>query len=149
MKLFSCVTFGCRVNQYETQAIREQLLAKGYDESSRAQADVVVINSCTVTAEADKECIRTIRSIHQENPHAQIVVAGCFVQKDAHRLKDLPGVHLLVGSGQKHRLAELIALQDWSQEPRVELELGQVQKMPQVAKVQWEKNLPMQEGLTA
>ena len=89
--------------------------------------DMVVINSCTVTEAADKECVSTIRSLHKANPSAQIVVTGCLVQRDAGVLRQLPGVRLLAGSNQKHRIAELVATLDpWALEPQVELELDQV-----------------------
>ncbi len=127
MKRFRCVTFGCRVNQYETQAIREQFLSRGYEETNgEVPADLIVINSCTVTEAADQECLSVIRSLHQEQPQAQIVVAGCLVQRDAQSLKGLPGVRLLAGS-QKHRIAQMVEeLDPWAREPRIELELGAV-----------------------
>ncbi len=135
MSTFRCVTFGCRVNQYETQAIREQLVGRGFQEAGKHQgADWVVINSCTVTETADRECLATVRTVRRLNPTAQIVIAGCLVQRDHERLSALPGVRLLVGSNQKHRIGELIAPMvpgtdsgtdsEWS--PRTERELNAV-----------------------
>ncbi len=128
MKRFRCVTFGCRVNQYETQAVREQLLSRGYQEVSEGSPmDFLVINSCTVTEAADRECITTLQAFHRAHPHAQIVLTGCLVQRDSELLKTLPGVRLLVGTNQKHRIAQLIeTLEPWKTEPRVEIELGKV-----------------------
>ncbi len=130
---FRCVTFGCRVNQYETQAIREQLEAIGLVEArEEAAADVVVVNSCTVTEEADRECLSQLRKLNRKNPNACLIVTGCLVQRDAERLKPLPGVRLLVGTGQKHRIGEFVsslrARQSdvWNEEPRLEMELSRV-----------------------
>ena len=128
MKSFRCVTFGCRVNQYETQAIREQLLSHGYQEVSKDTVpDFVVINSCTVTEAADKECLQTMRSLYKTDPATKIVVMGCLVQRDAQRLKQIPGVRLLVGNGQKHRLPEFLEkISQWEMEPVVETQINQV-----------------------
>lgn len=144
-KRFRCVTFGCRVNQYETQAIREQLQAAGLAEAEESTpADFIVVNSCTVTGEADRECLHTLRTLHKENPQARILVTGCLVQRDAEQLKDLPGVAVLAGTGQKHRIAEFLRDMEaphpspsprWGEgrgegenfsSPRVELELSRV-----------------------
>jgi len=127
VKRFRCVTFGCRVNQYETQAIREQFLSRGYEEAREdSAADLIVVNSCTVTEAADHECLSVIRSLHREQPEARIVVTGCLIQQDAQLLQQLPGVRLLVGNGQKHRVAELVEELDGWQDPRIERELSRV-----------------------
>ncbi|MCM8812244.1 MAG: tRNA (N(6)-L-threonylcarbamoyladenosine(37)-C(2))-methylthiotransferase MtaB [Candidatus Omnitrophica bacterium] len=129
VKFFQLITFGCRVNQYETQAIREQLLEAGYQERTpdSPEADLVVINSCTVTQAADNECMCAIRNLHKQRPATQILVTGCLVQRDADLLKGLPGVKVLAGTGQKHRIAELVReIDPWAAEPRLELELTRV-----------------------
>ena len=109
MKTFRCVTFGCRVNQYETQAIREQLEREGLSEAMPGEpANIVMVNSCTVTEAADRDCLSQLRLLHAENPLAKIVVTGCLVQRDAALLRDLPGIRLLVGTGQKHRIGEWV-----------------------------------------
>ena len=108
-KTFRCVTFGCRVNQYETQAIREQLEGEGLSEAMPGEpANIVMVNSCTVTEAADRDCLSQLRLLRAENPLARIVVTGCLVQRDAALLRDLPGVRLLVGTGQKHRIGEFV-----------------------------------------
>ena len=100
MKSFRCVAFGCRVNQYEMQAVREQLLAKGYAEMAQGERPGwVVINSCTVTGAADRECLLLIRSLRRADPAVRIAVMGCLVQRDSGALKELPGVALLAGTG--------------------------------------------------
>ena len=128
MTRFRCVTFGCRVNQYETQAIREQLVSRGYVEASEGSSpDLVVINSCTVTEAADRECVAFVRALHRDHPDARIVLTGCLVQRDSEVLKKLPGVRLLAGSNQKHRIADLIEeLDPWAADPKIEIELERV-----------------------
>ncbi len=128
MKKFRCITFGCRVNQYESQAIREQLVARGYEEANEGSpADLLVVNSCTVTEAADQECVALVRGLHKKHPTARIVVAGCLVQKDSALFKEIPGVCLLAGTGRKHRIPELLdKLDPWRSEPMVELEIEKV-----------------------
>ncbi|MBI5630082.1 MAG: MiaB/RimO family radical SAM methylthiotransferase [Elusimicrobia bacterium] len=77
-------TFGCRVNQYETQALRERLLAGGPSEGVErwSAADVCLINTCTVTREADRDALRLIRQIARRNPGARLVVTGCLASRD-------------------------------------------------------------------
>ena len=88
MKTFKIHTLGCKVNQYETQLMREQLLCAGLREiDSNIPADIYIINTCTVTGDADRECRRFIRRSIKENPDATIIAAGCYVEKDADIIK--------------------------------------------------------------
>jgi len=81
-RIFKIKTFGCKVNQYETQAIREALASGGYEEAKKSQkADLCIVNTCTVTAKADKECRDTLRRFIRENPDAEIIAAGCYSEK--------------------------------------------------------------------
>src|SRR3972149_9087244 len=91
--LFS--TLGCRLNQYETQAIREQFSQLNDAETADVQeADVMVLNTCTVTGESDRESRYLIRKLHRKNPNAKIVVTGCYVERDRATIEQLPGVYL-------------------------------------------------------
>ncbi len=107
-------TFGCKVNQYETQAIREDFLHGQYEEVE-GNADVYVINSCTVTADADRDCRALIRSCHRENPNAKIVVTGCYAKKDAPEILALEGVTHLIQQHDKARIREIL---EGKEEPR-------------------------------
>lgn len=99
-------TLGCRVNQYETQAIREQFLSKNFRETDKVEkADVVVLNTCTVTAESDKESRYLIRRFHRLNPTAKIIVTGCYAEKNKNEIESLPGVVLTAGNQAKENLA--------------------------------------------
>jgi threonylcarbamoyladenosine tRNA methylthiotransferase MtaB len=102
--------FGCRATQADGAAIEGQLLARGMERAAAAiNAEVVVLNTCTVTASADKDARASIRRIHRENPGARILVTGCYAQRAPEELSALPGVSLVVGNSHKHRLAEYVA----------------------------------------
>src|SRR5271165_7208128 len=99
--------FGCRATQADGAAIERQLLDRGMDRAGAAvEAEVVVLNTCTVTASADQDARATIRRIHRENPGARIMVTGCYAQRAPEELAALPGVSLVVGNSHKHQLAE-------------------------------------------
>ena len=97
MKKAHIYTFGCKVNQYETQLLREDLEKKGYDCSGTIEsADLVLINSCTVTAEADRQCRQLIRQVIKKNPGTRIVVTGCYAVRASEELRRLsPSVEIL------------------------------------------------------
>ena len=103
-------TFGCRLNQYDTEAIRT-LVNEGCDfetVGAREAADVYVVNTCSVTARADASARKAIRRIAAEHPAARIVVTGCYAQRAPGELAALPGVALVVGAADRSRVAELI-----------------------------------------
>jgi threonylcarbamoyladenosine tRNA methylthiotransferase MtaB len=106
-----CVeNFGCRATQADGAAIERQLLDRGMDRAGTAvDAEVVVLNTCTVTASADQDARATIRRIHRENPQARILVTGCYAQRAPEELSALPGVSLVVGNSHKHQLADFAA----------------------------------------
>ena len=84
MKVF-IYTFGCKINQYESQLIREKFCSKSYEYVDNfEQADVIIVNSCSVTAHADKQCDQIIKKFHTKNPNAKIILTGCYakVSKD-------------------------------------------------------------------
>lgn len=86
-------TLGCKVNQYETQFVRESLGRIGYvDAAPGEQADLVVVNTCTVTAESDQKSRKLIRRLARLNPQAEIVVMGCYAARAADELRKLPQV---------------------------------------------------------
>ncbi len=100
--------FGCRATQADGAAIERQLLDRGLQRADSAdEAEVVVLNTCTVTASADQDARAAIRRIHRENPEAQILVTGCYAQRAPQEISAIPGVKLVVGNSHKHELAEL------------------------------------------
>ena len=103
------ITFGCKINQYDTQAIREEILDLGYQEVAKAEGvDLVVVNSCTVTERAGLKVEERIKSLTRKNPSADVIVTGCISEDDRERLAEIPGVTHLVGNEEKHRIAEIV-----------------------------------------
>lgn len=99
--------FGCRATQADGAALERQFEERGLARaSSAAQASVVVLNTCTVTAAADHDARAAIRRVQRRNPHAKIVVTGCYAQRAPDEIAALPGVSLVVGNSHKHRLAD-------------------------------------------
>jgi threonylcarbamoyladenosine tRNA methylthiotransferase MtaB len=116
MPSFSSMHFGCRANQADTAAIERDLARLGFRSiDERAAADVVVLNSCTVTATADAELRQTIRRIHRENPSARILVTGCYAQRRPADLASLPGVEWVVGNSHKSEISQLLG--EWLSNP--------------------------------
>jgi tRNA A37 methylthiotransferase MiaB len=105
---FYVENFGCRATQADGAAIERQFAEHGLDRaSSPTTAQVVVLNTCTVTAAADQDARAAIRRIHRQNPGCQIVVTGCYAQRSPAEIAALPGVTQVVGNSHKHVLAEL------------------------------------------
>jgi len=99
--------FGCRATQADGAAIERQLLDRGLARAgSPGEAEVVVLNTCTVTASADQDARSAIRRIHRENPGTRILVTGCYAQRAPEELSALPGVSLVVGNSHKHAVAD-------------------------------------------
>ena len=103
--------FGCRATQADGAALESQLAAKGLElAEERADAELVVLNTCTVTSAADDDVRQTIRRVHRENPAARILVTGCYAQRAPHELAALPGVEWVVGNSHKTQIAQLVTL---------------------------------------
>lgn len=98
MNTFKVITFGCKVNQYDSQLWRTALEQAGLTETASGQtADVFLINTCTVTAAADQQARQTIRKCKMQNLKCKIIVAGCYGQVNEKTLKDIPQADLVVG----------------------------------------------------
>jgi len=115
MKTVAFRTFGCRLNQYDTETVRTLLEQQGGWRSVPASSDpqVFVVNTCSVTAQADATARKAIRRIHREHPDSRIVVTGCYAQRAPDELAELPGVSLIVGAANRAhvsaKLDEVIA----------------------------------------
>ena len=104
----SFYTLGCKVNQYETQAIAAQFQKAGFELAGpEEKTDVFVVNSCTVTATGDKKTRNRLARFRRENPDAVVVLTGCFPQAFPEKAKALPGIDVVTGAGNKNRLVEL------------------------------------------
>jgi threonylcarbamoyladenosine tRNA methylthiotransferase MtaB len=103
-------TFGCRASQADGAALEAGLAASGLNAAHEiAEADLVVLNTCTVTATADDELRQTVRRIHRTQPDARIVVTGCYAQRAPEEIAALPGVTLVVGNSHKNSIPDLVA----------------------------------------
>jgi len=107
---YSIVTFGCRVNQADSFQIEEELMAAGGTATATCSADLVVINTCSVTGAADQGARQAVRKIARENPAARIVVTGCYATRRPADIADLPGVVQIVPNDRKEQLAQEIGL---------------------------------------
>jgi threonylcarbamoyladenosine tRNA methylthiotransferase MtaB len=105
---FYVQNFGCRATQADGAAIERQFLEQGLEAAGTLQqADIVVLNTCTVTAAADQDARAAIRRIQRENPGSKIVVTGCYAQRAPEEIAALAGVTSVVGNSDKHRLAQI------------------------------------------
>ena len=105
MKTAKLITMGCKVNQYDTQSMRETLRRNGYavldDEASRQQADLFLINTCTVTNTADQKARQVIRRAIRQHPNAKVLVTGCYAESDRETIEEIPGVTFVFGNREK------------------------------------------------
>ena len=109
MATFFIEQFGCRATQADAAAIERQLVERGYAASADARsADVIVVNTCTVTAAADLQARQSIRAIHRGNPAARVIVTGCYAQRAPEELAGLEGVSWVVGNSHKPEIPRLI-----------------------------------------
>ena len=107
---FFVKTFGCRASQADGAALETALSARGLScAGDAAGADLVVLNTCTVTAAADDELRQTVRRIHRESPSARIVVTGCYAQRAPGEIAALPGVWIVAGNSHKTQIPDLIS----------------------------------------
>ena len=102
--------FGCRATQADGAALERQLLERGFRPAGEAgEAEVVILNTCTVTAAADQDARSAIRRIHRQNPECRILVTGCYAQRAPEELAALPGVTWVVGNSHKQEVAGIVA----------------------------------------
>ena len=108
---YAILTFGCRVNQADSFGFERDLRSRGASAGSVEQADLVVVNTCSVTATADQGARQAIRRIARVNPTARIVVTGCYATRRPADLENLPGVVRIVGNDDKERLVAAVGLE--------------------------------------
>ncbi len=102
-------TLGCKVNQYETEALKEQFKSAGYEiVSEDAFADVYVINTCTVTNMSDRKSRQYIRKMKRVNPSAVVAVTGCYAQVSPEEVAAMEDVNIVAGTNEKHRLLQYV-----------------------------------------
>src|SRR5438105_2203187 len=109
MKTFYIEQFGCRATQADGAALERQLLERGCAlAQSASAAEIVVVNTCTVTASADAQARDAIRKLHAANPAVRLIVTGCYAQRAPEELAALPGVSWVVGNSHKPQIPLLI-----------------------------------------
>jgi threonylcarbamoyladenosine tRNA methylthiotransferase MtaB len=110
MSKFVVHNFGCRASQADGAAIESMLERGGFAPADNAvSADIVILNTCTVTHAADTELRQVVRRVHRDNPEARIVVTGCYAQRAPEEIAQLPGVSLVVGNTHKTQIADLLS----------------------------------------
>ena len=109
MASYHVENFGCRATQSDGAAIERQLRERGLGRADGPQsADVVVLNTCTVTASADQDVRAAIRRIHRKNPECKILLTGCYAQRAPEELAALPGVSWVVGNSHKQHVGDVV-----------------------------------------
>ena len=105
---FNIATFGCKVNQYESNMMKEKMFSSNFFyEENMSDANIIIVNTCSVTNVADKKCLKMIRKIKREYPNALLVVAGCSSQNNQNVYEALD-IDILLGNKDKSKIAELI-----------------------------------------
>ena len=108
-KRVALVTLGCKVNQYESAGLAERLKQLGHTlVGFDAEADVCIINTCTVTARTDFQSRQLIRRAARRNPGVPVIVTGCYAQLAADLIKTLPGVRIVAGNVEKELIPGLV-----------------------------------------
>src|SRR5882724_5341849 len=109
MRKFMVHNFGCRATQADGAAIESLLRQRGLDGVGHPQdADLVILNTCTVTAAADEDARHMVRRVHRENPDARILVTGCYAQRAPGDFAEMPGVTWVVGNSHKTEIPDLV-----------------------------------------
>ena len=124
MPTAALVTLGCKVNQYDTQAMQETMLRNGYTVvGENDPADVCIINTCTVTNAADQKARQVIRRAVRRNPDTEILVTGCYAESDREAIEAIPGVSLVFGNREKADLQKYLDLvhESWKEQDRAPL----------------------------
>ena len=109
MRTYTIKTLGCKVNQYESDAIARLLKESGWvPVQADETADVCIINTCTVTGKAAMQSRQVTRQVIRSNPRARIIVAGCYAQTEPDAIKKIKGVHDIIGQADKHRIPQMV-----------------------------------------
>ncbi len=103
-------TLGCKLNFSETSTIGNQFLNRGFEiVDFKEQSDIYVLNTCTVTENAEKECRQLVRRALKQNPNAFVIVTGCYAQLRPEEISGIQGVDLVLGSNEKFRLFDIVS----------------------------------------
>ena len=109
MKTVAFCTLGCKVNQYETNAMMQKMIEAGYEVVDfETKADIYIINTCTVTNMADKKSRQMLRRVKEINPEAILVAAGCYAQVAKEKLEQIPEIDLILGINEKNDIVKYV-----------------------------------------
>jgi threonylcarbamoyladenosine tRNA methylthiotransferase MtaB len=108
VRSFHVQNFGCRASQADGAALEGALSGDGWEAAAASQAELVVLNTCTVTALADEDVRKAVHRVHRENPAARILLTGCYAQRAAEELAVLPGVYWVVGNSHKTKIPYIV-----------------------------------------
>ena len=109
MKTVAFCTLGCKVNQYETNAMMQKMIEAGYEVVDfETKADIYIINTCTVTNMADKKSIQMLRRVKEINPEAILVAVGCYAQVAKEKLEQIPEIDLILGINEKNDIVKYV-----------------------------------------
>ncbi len=109
---FYLATFGCRVNQADSAAIKKRLEDEGFHQSEDIQeCSVIIVNSCTVTHRGDRQVRQLTRKLRRDNPTARLIVTGCYAQRDPSTLAEMEEVDLVLGNLEKERIGDFVSSQ--------------------------------------
>ena len=138
-------THGCKLNQADTQLLSRELASAGCDLADRdADADVYVLNTCTVTHVADRKARQAVRAAKRRNPDALIVVTGCYAQRAPDDLRSMPEIDLVVGNVDKPSLARMIG--GLVSDPDSACAVGDDRALSQVVRIRSRAMVKIQEG---
>jgi threonylcarbamoyladenosine tRNA methylthiotransferase MtaB len=127
MTSISVMTLGCKVNQYESEALIDALEQKGYALVPFGEgADITIINTCTVTHRADFQSRQMVRRAFRSNPNSLILVTGCYPQVEPEAFLKMKEVNYLLGNKEKNRIPDLLPLMQKGEFPRVQI--GDIQR---------------------
>lgn len=105
---YKIITLGCKVNSYESESYKILLESRGYLESFSDTADIIIVNTCSVTSTSDQKSRQMIHRMHKANPNSLLIVVGCYSQVSYESIKDIEGVNIVIGSKYKNELLDLI-----------------------------------------
>jgi len=109
-KIISVFTLGCKVNQYESEAVSSLLEEAGYEivDTDDKKADIYIINTCTVTGVSARKSRQMVRKAKNLNEHSIVVVMGCYSQTSPEEVSNIPGVNLIIGTNNRNKIIEYL-----------------------------------------
>jgi threonylcarbamoyladenosine tRNA methylthiotransferase MtaB len=122
MTTVAVATLGCKVNQFESEALMDSLEQRGYGiVPFGEQADITIINTCTVTQRADFQSRQMVRRASRFNPKSLLIVTGCYAQVEAEAISKIEGVHYLLGNVEKNQIPDLLPLMQKGKRPPIQV----------------------------